>query len=51
MKAIDEQYLKTPYYGRRRMCQALRKRGFQAGEKKIRRLMNHMGLRAIAPGP
>ena len=51
MKAIDEQYLKTPYYGRRRMCQALRKRGFQIGEKKIRRLMNHMGLRAIAPGP
>ncbi len=51
MKAIDKQYLKTPYYGRRRMCQAIRKRGFQVGEKKISRLMNHMGLRAIAPGP
>jgi len=51
MKAIDEQYLKTPYYGRRRMRHALKKRGYQVSEKKVRRLMQLMGLRAIAPGP
>ena len=51
MKAIDEQYLKTPFYGRRRMHQALKKKGYQVSEKKVRRLMQHMGLVAIAPGP
>jgi putative transposase len=51
MRAIDEQYLKTPYYGRRRMRLALRKKGYQVSEKKVRRLMHLMGLRAISPGP
>lgn len=51
MRAIDEQYLKTPYYGRRRMRQALRRRGYQVSEKKVRRLMQLMGLKAMAPGP
>jgi len=51
MRAIDEQYLKTPYYGRRRMRLALKKRGYQVSEKKVRRLMQLMGLEAMAPGP
>jgi len=51
MRAIDEQYTKTPYYGRRRMRVALRKRGFNVGEKRVRRLMRQMGLQAIAPHP
>ena len=51
MRAIDEQYLKTPYYGRRRMREALRWKGYHVSEKKVRRLMQHMGLKAIAPGP
>ncbi len=51
MKAIDEQYLKTPYYGRRKMYKALKRQGFRVGEKKVRKLMRHMGLVAIAPGP
>ncbi len=51
MRAIDEQYLKTPYYGRRRMRQALKRRGFQVSEKKVRSLMQIMGLKAMAPGP
>jgi len=51
MRAIDEQYLKTPYYGRRRMRLALKKRGFQVSEKKVRRLMQLMGLKAMTPGP
>ncbi len=51
MMAIDEQYLKTPYYGRRRMRLALKKRGYQVSERKVRRLMQLMGLEAMAPGP
>ncbi len=28
MKVIDEQYLETPYYGRRRMREALKRKGY-----------------------
>jgi hypothetical protein len=35
MRAIDEEYLKHPYYGRRRMTLAMRARGFVVGPKKI----------------
>ena len=51
MKAIDEQYLKTPFYGRRRMTIALREKGFVIGEKGIRSAMQLMGLEAIYPKP
>ncbi len=51
MRAIDKQYLKTPYYGRRRMHKAMKQQGFDVGEKKVRGLMKRMGLRAMAPGP
>jgi len=51
MRAIDEQYLKTPFYGRRRMYQALKRQGFHVGQKKVGKLMRHMGLMAMAPGP
>ncbi len=51
IRAIDEQYTRTPYYGRRRMCMVLRKRGFHVSEKKMRRLMRLMGLKALAPTP
>jgi len=51
MRAIDRQYLKTPYYGRRRMRLALKNQGYQVSEKKVRRLMQIMGLKALCPGP
>jgi putative transposase len=51
MRAIDEQYLQTPFYGRRRMAVAMRAKGFDAGEKKIRTAMQTMGLEAIYPKP
>lgn len=51
MKAIDEQYLKTPFYGRRRMTVEMRKQGFLAGEKRVRTAMQLMGLEAIYPKP
>lgn len=51
MKAIDEEYLKHPFYGRRRMTIAMRDRGFNVGEKRIRTAMITMGLEAIYPKP
>ena len=50
-RAIDEQYLKTPFYGRRRMTVAMRQQGFLTGEKRIRTAMKQMGLEAIYPKP
>jgi len=46
MRRIDEQYLKTPWYGRRKMGKAL---GIDA--KRAGRLMRRMGLEAIYPKP
>jgi putative transposase len=51
MRAIDEEYLERPYYGRRRMTVAMRSKGFEVGQKKIRKAMQTMGLEAIYPKP
>jgi putative transposase len=48
---IDEQYLKTPFYGNRRMTVELQKAGHEVNRKRVRRLMHEMGLEAIYPGP
>ena len=44
MRAIDEQYLKRPFYGSRKMAEVL---GFN--RKRIQRLMRLMGIEAIYP--
>jgi putative transposase len=49
MLAIDMEYLKHPYYGRRRMTIAVRSQGFFVGQKRIRTAMQLMGLEAIYP--
>ena len=46
MRRIDEQYLKTPCYGSRRMAKTL-----GIDRKHARRLMRVMGLEAIYPKP
>lgn len=51
MRAIDEQYLKTPFYGRRRMTIEMQKQGFFVGGKRIKTAMRKMGLEAIYPKP
>jgi putative transposase len=51
MKLIDEQYTKTPYFGSRKMAVILNERGYQAGRRRIQRLMRLMGLEAIYPKP
>ena len=51
MRLIDEQHLKMPYYGSRKMCTFLRSLGYCVNRKRVRRLMRQMGLEAIYPRP
>ena len=51
MRLMDEQYLKTPFYGYPRMTAHLRRLGYTVNPKRIRRLMRKMGLEAIYPKP
>jgi len=49
MRILDEQYLETPQYGYRKMGLALAKAGYIVNHKRVRRLMQTMGLEAIYP--
>ena len=51
MRLIDEQFLETPYYGSRQMARHLRRKGYNVGRKRIRRLMRKMGLQAVFQRP
>jgi len=51
MRLIDEQYMRTPFYGVPRMTQWLRATGHCVNPKRVRRLMRGMGLEAIYPKP
>ena len=49
MRAIDEQDLKTPFYGRRRMTAFLQRSGEMVNVKRVGRLMRLMGLEGLHP--
>ena len=49
MRRIDEQYLRAPYYGSRRMAVWLRRQGEEVNRKRVQRLMRLMCLEAIYP--
>jgi len=51
MRLIDEQYLRTPFYGRLRMTACLRRQGYHVNHKRVQRLMQKMGMQAIYPKP
>jgi putative transposase len=51
MRRIDEQYLKTPWYGSRRMTVWLTQQGFAVNRKRVQRLMRLMDIEAIYPRP
>ena len=40
-----------PFYGSRKMCAWLRRRGRVVNRKRVRRLMRRMGLESVAPKP
>ena len=51
MRRIDEQYLKTPFYGSRKMTAWLRGQGYAVGRDRVRRLMRLLGLEAVYQKP
>jgi putative transposase len=50
MNELDIQYLKTPFYGSRRMTVILQQKGYEVNRKRVQRLMKIMGIHAIYPG-
>jgi putative transposase len=51
MRRIDEQYLKTPFYGSRRMAEELSTPQAPVNRKRVQRLMRQMGIEALYPRP
>lgn len=51
MRLIDEEYMRHPFYGSRKLCQWLCQRGYQVNRKRVQRLMRKMGIASIAPKP
>lgn len=51
MRLIDQQFLKTPFYGSRRMAASLWRAGEAVNRKRVQRLMAVMGLEALFPRP
>ena len=51
MRAIDEIYTSSPFYGSRRVQVELQRRDLPVNRKRIQRLMRLMGLEAVGPKP
>lgn len=51
MQELDKQYMKTPFYGKRRMTTHLNMSGYSVNIKRTSRLMQLMGLKALYPKP
>jgi putative transposase len=51
MRLIDEQFLRTPFYGSRRIMVALQRQGHVLNRKRVQRLMRLMNLETIHPKP
>jgi putative transposase len=51
MAELDKQYLKTPFYGIRRMTVHLRSLGHVVNHKRVKRLMRKIGIEAVYRKP
>ena len=51
MRRLDEQYLKTPFYGYRKLHALLTGEGYAVGKKRLKRLMKLMGWETIYRKP
>ncbi|BCA95990.1 hypothetical protein TUM19329_23510 [Legionella antarctica] len=51
MVLIDEEYMRHPFYGSRKMRSYLRRLGHDVNRKRVQRLMRIMGLVSVAPKP
>jgi putative transposase len=50
-RLLDEEYLRPPFYGSRRMTAYLRGLGWKINRKRVRQLLREMGLTAVGPRP
>lgn len=50
MRLIDEQYLRTPFFGSRQMTAWLNRQGHDVNRKRVQRLMRLMGIQGTVPG-
>jgi putative transposase len=51
MRLLDEQYLRTPFYGSRRLTVWLQRQGHDVNRKRVQRLLRLMGLEVMYPRP
>jgi putative transposase len=51
MKLIDHEYMATPFYGARKIAAWLKSERHNVNRKRVRRLMQLMGLKAIYRRP
>ena len=49
MRLIDEEYMRHPFYGSRKMQVWLRGQGYAVGRKRVQRLMRVMGIEGLNP--
>jgi len=49
LRLMDEQYMKTPFYGSRKYTVFLRSLGYHINRKRVIRLMNKLDIQAIYP--
>ena len=51
MRIINEEFLRHPFYGSRKMTVYLNRKGISVNRKRIQRLIRLMGLESVAPKP
>ena len=51
MRLIDEEFLRHPFYGSRKMKDYLNREAITVNRKRIQRMMRLMGLESVAPKP
>ena len=51
MRLIDEEYMRHPFLGSRKIRDYLRRQGCKTNRKRVQRLMRKMGLVSVAPKP
>ena len=51
MSLIDEEYLRHPFLGSRKLCNYLRRLDYKVNRKRVQRLIRKMGLVSVAPKP
>jgi len=51
MRLIDEEYMRHPFYGSRKIRIYLKRQGYSVNRKRVQRLMRKMGIQSLAPKP